>query len=140
VPGMWAILAALLGAFTIWQALPRNRHDKLITAGVWYFFMISCLLVFGWIFAFQVSFSSLNFHAVASIILPILTSRNNEKLESYPWQIVQVINLSHLVPNYGPRILIYGSASHCSSFDLLPHLSRSTWSASSLQSIALLAR
>jgi hypothetical protein len=69
VPGMWAILAALLGAFTIWQALPRNRHDKLITAGVWYFFMISCLLVFGWIFAFQYQIMALAFSFMGLLVI-----------------------------------------------------------------------
>ena len=53
---IWGLIYTLLGAFTIWQALPRNREDAtlrrlgslpalLVTAAVFGFFMLAALPV-----------------------------------------------------------------------------------------------
>jgi len=68
---IWGLIYILLGAFVVYQTLPRNR-DKPFQEKISYLFILSCILNISWIFLWQYGFFAysviLIFALLASLI------------------------------------------------------------------------
>ncbi|HVO77732.1 MAG TPA: TspO/MBR family protein, partial [Methanomassiliicoccales archaeon] len=68
---IWGVIYVLLGAFVVYQALPRN-HEKPFHDEIGWLFVLSCLFNVLWIFAWQHLYLSLSVLLIVGLLVSLI--------------------------------------------------------------------